>query len=223
MGGFKFEILRYACGDLLLGALVTMRITAGSFLLALAVGVAVGVARSRSRLWGRLLEPYVEIFRGTPLLIQLFFIYYGLPTVGISMGAETAAYVGLGLNGGAYVSEIIRGAMAGVDRGQEEAAASTGLTPYQTVRHVLFPQAMRVAVPPLTNMFASMLKESSLVSILAITELTREGQLVYTRTFRAFEVYLAVGAMYFAMTYAVSRASRRLERLAAWPGSQGRR
>lgn len=223
MDGFKFEILRHTFGDLMLGALVTMRITAGSFLLALAVGVAVGVARGRSPLWRRLLEPYVEIFRGTPLLIQLFFIYYGLPTVGVAMGAETAAYVGLGLNGGAYVSEIIRGAMAGVDHGQEEAAISTGLTPSQAVRYVLFPQALRVAVPPLTNTFASMLKESSLVSVLAITELTRVGQLVYTRTFRAFEVYLAVGAIYFVMTYAVARLSRRLERLAAWPGSRGGR
>ncbi len=111
--------------------------------------MAVGVARSRSRwLWGRLLEPYVEIFRGTPLLIQLFFIYYGLPTVGISMGAETAAYVGWASTAGPTSRRSSGGPWPGVDRGQEEAAASTGLTPYQTVRPVLFPQAMRVAVPP---------------------------------------------------------------------------
>lgn len=209
---FRFDILTNTWPDLLAGALVTVEITAVSFVLALGVGLAVGVARFRSRFWRRALAPYVEVFRGTPLLIQLFFIYYGLPSVGINLGSYTAALLGLGLNGGAYISEIVRGSLGGVDKGQEEAALSTGLSRMQTLRHIVLPQALRTALPPLVNAFSALLKESSLVSVLAITELTRIGQLVYTRTFRPFEIYLAVGLIYLLLTYAVSQASRRMER-----------
>ncbi|QJT07727.1 amino acid ABC transporter permease [Oceanidesulfovibrio marinus] len=208
---FQFDILTRASGDLLLGAWITIKISVLSFLLALIIGFVVGAARARSAFWSRITAPYVEIFRGTPLLIQLFFIYYGLPTVGIKLGGMTAAYVGLGLNGGAYIAEIIRGALLGVEPGQEEAALSTGLTPIQALLYVLFPQALRTAVPPLVNSFSALLKDSSLVSVLAITELTRMGQLVYTRTFRPFEIYLAIGAIYLLMTYCVSWLSKFLE------------
>ncbi len=219
MDGFRFDILGYAAGDLLLGAWITLRISAVAFVFALALGTAVGVARSRSPLWRRLLGPYVEVLRGTPLLIQLFFLYYGLPTAGLNLDSLTASYLGLGLNGGAYISEIVRGALAGVDRGQEEAALSTGLSACQALAWVILPQALRMALPPLVNSFSALLKDSSLVSVLAITELTRIGQLVYTRTFRAFEIYLAVGLMYFLMTWAAARLSRGLERRFGTVGS----
>jgi len=212
MDGFRFDILLHAAPDLALGAWVTVRVTAGSFLLALAVGLVVGTARAKSPFWRRALAPYVEVFRGSPLLIQLFFIYYGLPSVGVNLGGMTAAYLGLGLNGGAYISEIVRGGIRGVAHGQEEAALSLGFSTLQSLRHVILPQALRTALPPLMNSFAALLKESSLVSVLAITELTRIGQLVYTRTFRPFEIYLAVGAMYLAMTYGVAALSGMLER-----------
>jgi polar amino acid transport system permease protein len=209
---FRFDILGHTWRDLLAGTLVTVQITSLSFVLALAAGLVVGTARARSPFWRRLLAPYVEVFRGTPLLIQLFFIYYGLPTVGVNMSSATAAYLGLGLNGGAYVSEIVRGSLGGVDKGQEEAARSLGLNELQALRFVILPQALRTALPPLVNSFSALLKESSLVSVLAITELTRIGQLVYTRTFRPFEIYLAVGLIYLVLTYAVSYAARVLER-----------
>lgn len=212
MDDFQFEILRYASKDLLYGAWVTIRISGLSFLLALIIGFTVGAARARSEFWSKVTGPYVELFRGTPLLIQLFFIYYGLPSVGINLSGTAAAYVGLGLNGGAYIAEIVRGALLGVDRGQEEAARSIGLNTLQTLFYVILPQALRMAVPPLVNSFSALLKESSLISVLAITELTRIGQLVYTRTFRPFEIYLAVGLIYFAMTYSMSRLSKMLER-----------
>lgn len=212
MEDFRFEILTLTYRDLLAGAWISLQITCISFGIALGVGGAVGTARSRSFFWRRILTAYVEFFRGTPLLIQLFFLYYGLPTVGINMGSMTAAYVGLGLNGGAYISEIIRGALSGVERGQEEAALSTGLSEFQALRYIIFPQALRTALPPLMNSFSAMLKDTSLVSVLAITELTRIGQLVYTRTFRAFEVYLAVAVLYFLMTYCATRLSQQLEK-----------
>ena len=206
-----FSLIEAAGPDLLRGALVTLRITLGAFAAALLIGLPLGVGRARSALIRRLSGPYVETFRGTPLLIQLFFIYYGLPSVGVTLSADVAAYLGLGLNGGAYLCEIVRGALAGVPRGQEEAALATGLSPLKALVYVVLPQALRMALPPIVNAYASMLKESSLVSVLAITELTRVGQLVYTRTFRPFEIYLAVGALYFLLTWMATSLARRLE------------
>jgi polar amino acid transport system permease protein len=181
-------------------------------MLALVIGLLVGVLRSRSELHRKLLTPYVEVFRGTPLLIQLFFIYYGLPSLGVTMNNMTAGVIGLALNGGAYISEIIRGALFSVCRGQLDAAFALGFSWSRAMLHVILPQAVSVAIPPLVNSFSALLKESSLVSVLAITELTRVSQLVYTRTFRAFEVYLTVGALYLVMTYTASRLSVFLER-----------
>jgi len=208
---FRFDILQSTLPILWEGTLVTMRIAFGAFVLAVTVGTLVGVARASSARLSLLFVPYVEIFRGTPLLTQLFFIYYGLPTVGITLSSTAAAYIGLGLNGGAYISEIIRGSLSSVDRGQQDAAQALGMSWFQTMVFVILPQALTVAIPPLVNSFSSLLKDTSLVSVLAITELTRVGQLIYTRTFRAFEIYLAIGILYFLMTYAASRYSRYLE------------
>ncbi len=209
---FDFAILRSAWPILWQGTVVTLRISLVSFVLATAVGTVVGIARSHSSILFRLFGPYVEIFRGTPLLTQLFFIYYGLPTLGITMESSTAAYLGLGLNGGAYISEIIRGSLLSVEKDQQDATSALGLSWTQSMCHVILPQAFTVAIPPLVNAFSALLKDTSLVSVLAITELTRVGQLIYTRTFRAFEVYLCVGIIYFILTYGVSRFSRYLER-----------
>lgn len=215
---FQFEVITKSLPSLVEGTLVTLKIASVSFFLAIAIGVIVGVLRARSR-WLRLLfSPYVEIFRGTPLLIQLFFIYYGLPTVGITLTSFQAAIIGLGLNGGAYISEVMRGAMLAIDTGQKEAAFALGLNWRQTFTHVILPQALVVAIPPLMNIFASLLKETSLVSVLAITELTRVGQLAYTRSFRAFEIYLVIGIIYFIMTFFVARFSYYLERKFMIPG-----
>lgn len=213
MNEFRIDLIFENHRELFLGAAMTLKITVVSFIVALAIGTIVGVARSRPGRLNILLAPYVEVFRGTPLLIQLFFIYYGLPSVGIAMDSFTAAYLGIGLCGGAYISEIIRGSLYAVDKGQEEAAVSLGLTRIQTLRHIILPQALRVAIPALVNSFSSQLKETSLVSVLAINELTRAGQMVYSRTFRPFEIYIAVGLMYFIMTFGVSLFSRYLEKV----------
>ncbi len=212
MDTFKFEVLVKARPLLLEGLLATGKISFASFLLALVIGVVVGVLRSKSQALNKLLSPYVEIFRGTPLLIQLFFIYYGLPSLGLTVQNYTAAVVGLALNGGAYISEIIRGALYSVEKGQQDAAYALGFSWFETMAFVIVPQALPAAIPPLVNSFSALLKESSLVSVLAITELTRVSQLIYTRTFRAFEVYLAVGALYFMMTFIASQISMYLER-----------
>ncbi|MGB3210252.1 MAG: amino acid ABC transporter permease [Desulforhopalus sp.] len=209
---FQPEIVNRALPALWEGALVTMKIALVSFCLATTIGFCVGVLRSKSSLLRLLFAPYVEIFRGTPLLIQLFFIYYGLPTINITLSSYQAAIIGLGLNGGAYISEVIRAAMLSIDAGQKDAAYALGLSWGKALIHVILPQALTVSIPPLMNIFSGLLKETSLVSVLAITELTRVGQLVYTHSFRAFEIYLVIGCMYFFMTFIVARLSYYLER-----------
>ncbi len=194
--------------------LITVKITVLAFVFALIIAFAVGVLRSYKipGLFKLLLAAYVEIFRGTPLLIQLFFIYYGLPSVGIIMDAFSAAVIGLALNGGAYMSESVRASILSVPKGQEEAAFSLGYNKLEAIWHIILPQAIRVAIPPLMNGFSSMLKETSLVSVISITELTRTGNLIYSRTARPFEIYLTLGLFYFVLTFSVVLLAKQIER-----------
>jgi len=199
---------------ILSAALLTIKITLLSFALALVLAFVVGTLRAEKIPvpLEKILGGYVEIFRGTPLLIQLFFIYYGLPSIGINMSNIVAAVSGLALNSAAYMSEIVRAAINSVPSGQKEAAFVLGYSRLQSLLYIIYPQAVRLAIPPLMNSFSSLLKESSLVSILAITELTRIGNLIYTRTYRAFEIYLVLGAIYFILTYSVSLITRKIEK-----------
>ncbi|WP_024333485.1 amino acid ABC transporter permease [Desulfotignum balticum] len=195
-------------------ARITLTIGVFSFVLALAVSVLVGVLRSGRLPWivDFLLGVYVEIFRNTPLLIQLFFIYYGLPTFGIVLPPVTAAVIGLSLNSGAYMSEAVRAAISSVNKGQYEAAFSLGYNRYQVFLHIVLPQAFRIALPTLMNYFTTMIKETSLVSVLSIAELTRVGNQIYARTLGPFEIYITIGAVYFVMTYSVALVSRWVEK-----------
>ena len=214
---FQLEIVFNALPLLAEGLAMTLWFSGTAFALALGVGFCVGVLGYKSKACYRIFRPYVEITRGTPLLIQLFFIYYGLPSIGLTMGCFTAGVLGLGLNSAAYISEIVRGALYGVDRGQVEAGIALGLNGFQTLALVVVPQALRTALPPLVNAFSSTIKDSSLVSVIAVTELTRAGQLVYTRTFRAFEVYLVVGLTYFLVILSISFLSGKLESRLTFP------
>ncbi len=201
-------------GFLLEASWLTIYLSFISFLIALFLGVVVGTLRSYKIHWllNLFLSSYIEIFRGTPLLIQLFFIYYGLPQVGISMSSHEAAILGLSLNFGAYMSEIIRAGIQGVDKGQAEAAKSLGMNNLQILVYIIYPQALKLSLPSLTNTYAAILKDSSLVSVLSITELTRAGQLIYVRTYEPFEIYLTLGIFYFVMTYSVSLISKKIEK-----------
>ena len=210
---FRTDIIVTNAGAIAEGVCMTLLLTCFSFLVALALGTVVGVLRRRAGPLSALLGGYVSFFRGTPLLIQLFLIYYGLPSIGLNMPRYVAAVLSLGLNSAAYISEILRGALGAVPRGQEEAAHVLGLTRLEALIFIVFPQALRVALPALVNAFSSILKDSSLVSVLSIMELTRIGQLIYTRTYRAFEIYLAVAVVYYILTETVACFSRRLERV----------
>ncbi|AJD27315.1 amino acid ABC transporter permease [Clostridium botulinum] len=210
----NFDIVFRNLPFLLKATLVTIKITLLSFIVAITLAFIVGILRTYkfSKILDLILNAYVEIFRGSPLLIQLFFIYYGLPSVGIAMNAEVAAVIGLALNGAAYMSEIIRAAIISIDRGQEEAGFSLGYTRLQNLCYIILPQAVKISVPPLVNGFSSLLKDTSLVSVISITELTRSGNLIYSRTAKPFEVYLTLGLFYFVLTYIVSTCSKFIEK-----------
>jgi len=191
----------------------TLTHTIIAFVFALLIAFIVGTLRSfkLKKVPKLLLSFYVEFFRGSPLLIQLFFIYYGLANFDIILDSSTAAVIGLALNGGAYMSEIIRGSILSVDKGQYEASYTLGYTGLQRTWHIILPQAVRIAVPSLVNGFSGVLKGSSLISVLSITELTRAGQLIYTRTSRPFEIYMTIALLYFLMTYVVSLLAKVIE------------
>src|SRR5262249_42692883 len=131
-------------------------------------------------------QAYVSAFRGTPLLVQLFLIYYGLPQFGVKLDPIPSALIGFSLNVGAYTGEILRGAIAAVDRGQWEAAAVIGLSPAQAMRRVILPQAARTALPPLGNSFIGLVKDTSLAATIQVPELFRQAQLITARTFEVF-------------------------------------
>jgi len=157
---------------------------------------------------------YVDFFRGTPLLVQLYIVFFGLPMLfgSLSFDAFTAGVIALSLNSGAYVGEIVRAGIQSIDRGQMEAALATGLTYVQAMWHVVLPQAMRRMVPPLGNEFIALLKDSSLVAVISLEELFRRSQILVTRTFKPFEVYLMTAVIYLVMTKAISLLVNWIER-----------
>ncbi len=199
---------------LLVGAGVTIQITVLSTAIGFVVGLIVAVARiSNLRPLRVLAEVYVEFFRGTPLLVQIFLFYFALPVVtGQRIDPFIAAISACGINSGAYVAEIFRAGIQSVDAGQMEAGRSLGMTWLQTMRYIIVPQAFKRVIPPLGNEFIAMLKDSSLVSVIGFEELTRRGQLIIAKTYGSIEIWLSVAVIYLAMTLTISRLVAYLER-----------
>lgn len=186
---------------LLKGAWYTLLITVISMAFGLVIGLIVAIARLKgNRLLRALARGYVSVIRGTPLLVQIFIIYYGLVDFGIRLEPLPAAIIALSINIGAYLSETFRGAILSVPKGQTEAALSLGMTPWQTMRRIVLPQAARVAIPPMGNTFIGMLKETSLVSVIAVTELLRQAQLLIAQYYVIMPFYLAIALMYWLMS-----------------------
>jgi cystine transport system permease protein len=157
---------------------------------------------------------YVSFIRGTPLLVQLFLIYYGLAQFGLRIDPIPSALIGFSLNIGGYTSEIFRGAIAAIDRGQWEAAFSIGMTPAQAMRRVIVPQAARIALPPLGNSFISLVKDTSLAATIQVPELFRQAQLITARTYEVFTMYLAAAFIYWVLSSAFAWFIDGLERRA---------
>jgi polar amino acid transport system substrate-binding protein len=197
---------------LLKGAGITLFISGTSMALAITLGLMLTLMRLYSRPpFSTLSTAYIEIYRGTPLLIQLYILYYGLPNIGISLSPLAAAFFGLGMNYAAYESELYRAGISAVPKGQMEAALSLGMTRGVALRRIILPQAFRIALPGVTNDFIALFKDSSLVSIIAMVELTKTYTILAASTLRFFELGLIVAILYFAMSYPLSHLARRLE------------
>jgi len=185
-------------------------------LLSFALGLSLGLAAALIRLFAPAplaagIKFYVWIFRGTPLLVQLFLIFYGLPSVGIVLDAFTAALIGFTLNIGAYTSEILRAAIGSVARGQWEAAYSIGMSWSQAMRRTILPQASRVAVPPLSNTFISLVKDTSLAAAITVPELFQAAQRIVATTYEPLILYIEAALIYLALSSILSALQSRLE------------
>ena len=207
---------------LLEGLRNTLLLTGASFTLGFLLGAPLAVARLYApRPVRALVAGYVEAFRGTPMLLQLFLLYYALPSVGVRLPALAAAVLGMGLNSAAYQSEYIRSSLAAVPRGQWEAALSLGMTRWQAVRHVVLPQGLRAAIPALTNELVYLLKYSSIAYFLAVVELVYAGKIIGSETFAYLELYTLIALAYLALSLTITRASKALERRVLPPGLAG--
>ena len=211
---FNFDLVVNSFPLLLVGAGVTIKITALSVALGVVIGLFVGIARiSRITILRVLAAIYVDFFRGTPLLVQIFLVYFALPVItGQRVDPFVAAIGSCGINSGAYVAEIFRAGIQSIDKGQMEAGRSLGMTWVQTMRYIIVPQAFKRVIPPLGNEFIALLKDSSLVSVIGFEELTRRGQLIIAKTYGSLEIWISVAVIYLAMTLTISRFVAYLER-----------
>jgi cystine transport system permease protein len=207
-----FELLQQAMPTLMKGVGYTLLFALSSMLGGLVLGFILAVARIvpwRAVHWPAAI--YVSLMRGTPLLVQIFVVYYGLPSVGIEFSPLAAGVLTLSLNAGAYLSESLRGAILGVGKGQWSAAYSIGLTYPQTLRHVVVPQAVRIAVPSMSNTLISLIKDTSLVSVITVTELMLATKEVIAVTFRPLPLYVAAAVIYWMLSLCFEAVQHRLE------------
>lgn len=209
----SIDLIVQSAPYLLRGVVYTIGLSIGSMVFGLLLGFFIALARlSRSYLLNIPARIYVSFIRGTPLLVQLFIIYYGLPELGITLGPVAAALIGFTCSVAGYNAEILRGAIAAVDRGQWEAASTIGMTWPQTMRRVVLPQAARIAIPPLSNSFIALVKDTSLAATIQVPDLFREAQLITARTFQIFAMYLAAAGIYWALSSLLATLQWSLER-----------
>jgi cystine transport system permease protein len=209
---FNFALLLQSIPQLLKGLGFTVELALGSMFIGLALGFGLALMRlSKQTALRRTARIYVSFIRGTPLLVQLFMIYYGLPTIGIRLDPMTSGLIGFSLNMAAYSSEILRGAIAAVDIGQREAAFAMGMTPFQVMHRIVLPQAARLALPPLGNSFVSLVKDTSLAATIQVPELFRQAQLITARTFEVFTMYISVALVYWGASALLDLVQHRLE------------
>lgn len=198
---------------LLEGAAVTVAVSVSSYLLALCLGLLLGLARtSRFLLVRGAAAAYVQFMRGTPLLLQLFFIYYVLPYGGVILSPFQAGVMGLTLNYAAYMAEVFRAGIAAVPKGQFEAGASLALTNRQLMAFVVIPQALKIVVPPIGNFFVAIFKDSALVSVITMKDLMFTGQILAASTFMHFQIFAMVAVIYLMLSYPAAKAVELLER-----------
>jgi cystine transport system permease protein len=207
------ELMTLAGPILLKGTGYTLIFAFSAMFGGLVVGFILAVARIIPSRWSQVpATVYVSMMRGTPLLVQVFIIYYGLPSIGISFDPLTAGVLALSLNAGAYISESLRGAIVGITRGQWSAGYSLGLNYWQNLHYVVLPQALRLAVPSMSNTLISLIKDTSLVSVITVTELLLATKDVIATTFQPLPLYLAAAGIYWMLSICLEHVQARLER-----------
>ena len=211
---FDWQAAFASLPHLVAGIPYTLLISFGGLAIGFLIGIVVGLLRISRTAWLRWPAViYIEIFRGTPVLVQVLFIFYGLPQLlGGPINALAAGIAAIAVNSGAYISEIVRGGVQSIERGQSEAGLSLGLSRSQTFRYVIWPQAFRRMIPALGNQGIISIKDTSLFSVIGVGELVRQGQIYIATTFTALEVYLMVALLYLAITLSLSLVLRLLER-----------
>lgn len=217
---FQPQVILETAPLLLEGVELTLIITVGGLFLGLALGILVGLINTPRFSFLRILAvTYVEIIRGTPLIVLVMFLYFALPlALDIRIPPNWAGVIAIGVNSGAYIAEIVRGSIISISHGQMEAARSTGLTHAQAMLYIIWPQAFRRMIPPLTNQCIISLKDTSLLVVIGVGELTRQGQEIISVNFRAFEVWLTVAIFYLIMTLSISALLKYFERRLVLPG-----
>ncbi|HME27819.1 MAG TPA: amino acid ABC transporter permease [Acetobacteraceae bacterium] len=211
---FKPEVAVANLGPLLAGLLITVELTFAVIVLSLPFALLValgGMSRIAPLRW--VIKGYIETIRGTPLLLQLIYIYYVLPEIGMRLSAFTAGVIGLTLNYSTYISEVYRSGIQAIGRGQHDAAAALGMTHALAMRRIILPQAIRIVIPSLGNYFISLFKDTALCSVVSIQEVVFTAQILAARSFQYFTLYTVVGVMYFAVSFPAARLVGYLERV----------
>jgi len=202
---FSISVIKEVLPYLLKGALFTVVFSAASEIIGIVIGLATSVVRvTRIKVLNQLAIVYVDLFRGTPLLMQIIFVYYALPYIGINLPATVAGIVALSINSGAYVTEIFRAGIESIDRGQMEAARSLGMSYIKAMRYIIIPQTIKRVLPPLTNEFVALIKDSSLLSVIAISELLRTAKEMMTWKLNPSSL-TAAAILYLVITLPLTR------------------
>jgi His/Glu/Gln/Arg/opine family amino acid ABC transporter permease subunit len=213
MDGFDWAAVWYGVPYMLQGTLVTLEISACAMVLASVTGLLMGlVSASTLRVPKAIIRAYVYFVRGTPTLVQIFLVYFALPRIGFEFSPFWSGVVALAFNSAGFIAEIMRAGLQSIDAGQTEAALSIGMTERQSIAYILLPQSLRRVTPPLTNEMITLVKSSSLLSVISITELTRSAQLIIAEKFVPFELYAALAVYYLVIISVLSWASEALEK-----------
>ena len=196
------------------GLYYTLLVSVGGLAIGFVLGAIAGLARlSRFKIFYWIATVYIEVIRGTPVLVQAIWIYFALPLIiAYTLPSVVAGIIVIALNSGAYIAEIVRGAVQSIDKGQNEAGRSLGLDTHSTMRHVIWPQAFRRMIPPLGNQFIISIKDTSLLSVILVPELIFQGRLIVANHFNAVEIYTTVGVFYLAITLTLSIVLRQVEK-----------
>jgi len=214
-----FIFMQRAMPELIQGTRITIELTFAALLLGAVIGLPCALFRVYGGPWlRRMVIGYIALFRGTPLLIQLFVVYYGLPDVGLTLSRMVAAFVTLGLNSGAYQSEYFRGAIQAVGSGQMVAARAIGMNRFKAIRHIVLPQALRLVLPAWSNELIAMIKYTAVVFLIAVPDLMGRAKIISSRYFDPISTYLAVALIYIAMVGLASLVLRVIGQRMKIPG-----